>query len=134
MGAALVVAAVCYLAFIGAAASWQYYMSVDEAVADREELQGSRLRVSGRVLAGSLSISDDRRQAAFDLMGDEHSLHVTCHCLLPDNLVEEIDVVVEGVFKDKAFRGDKVITRCASKYQPAESAVLAETRAVERSS
>jgi cytochrome c-type biogenesis protein CcmE len=119
--AVLVAAAIGYLAFLGAASSWQYYLSVDEAVTDAGELEGHRLRVSGRVTTGSLSIGDDRRQATFDLAGKQHTLHVTCRCLLPDNLAEDIDVVVEGVFGADVFHGDKVITRCASKYQPADT-------------
>jgi cytochrome c-type biogenesis protein CcmE len=120
-GAVLVVAAIGYLAFVGAASSWQYYLSVDEAVADAVHLEGRRLRVSGRVTAGSLSIGDDRRDANFDLAGESHTLHATCRCLLPDNLTEGIDVVVEGVFETDGIHGDKVITRCASKYQSTET-------------
>jgi cytochrome c-type biogenesis protein CcmE len=129
-GAVLVAAAIGYLAFLGAASSWQYYLSVDEAVADAVHLEGRRLRVSGRIAAGSLSIGDDRRQATFDIASERHALHVTCHCLLPDNLAEDIDVVVEGVFGVDGIHGDKVITRCASKYQPTDTtAVRDETPA-----
>jgi cytochrome c-type biogenesis protein CcmE len=127
-GAVLVAAAIGYLAFVGAASSWQYYLSVDEAVADAVHLKGRRLRVSGRVTAGSLSIGEDRRQATFDLTGERHTLHVTCCCLLPDNLAEDIDVVVEGAFDADGIHGDKVITRCASKYEPADTTRPADTR------
>jgi len=123
-GAALVAAGIGYLAFIGAAASWQYYLSVDEAVADAAHLEGRRLRVSGRVTVGSLSIGEDRRRATFDLAGERNTLHVTCRCLLPDNLAEDIDVVVEGVFGADGIHGDKVITRCASKYEPADTTTV----------
>lgn len=116
--AVLVAAAIGYLAYLGAASSWQYYVSVDEAVADAVHLEGRRLRINGLVTAGSLTIGGDRRQAAFDLAGRQHTLHATCRCLLPDNLAEDIDVVVEGVFEAGVMHGDKVITRCASKYQP----------------
>jgi cytochrome c-type biogenesis protein CcmE len=123
-GALLVAAAIGYLAYLGAASSWQYYLSVDEAVADAAHLEGRRLRVSGRVVAGSLSISDDRRQATFDIASEKHTLHVACHCVVPDNLAEDIDVVVEGVFGVDGIHGDKVITRCASKYQPADTTAV----------
>jgi cytochrome c-type biogenesis protein CcmE len=129
--AMLVTAAIGYLAFLGAASSWQYYLAVDEAVAGASELEGHRLRVSGRVATGSLSIGDDRRQATFDLAGEQHTLHVTCCCLLPDNLAENMDVVVEGVFDGDVIHSDKVITRCASKYEPADmTAVRNATPAV----
>jgi len=117
-GAVLVALSIGYLAYLGAAASWQYYLSIDELVADADHLEGQRLRVSGRVTPGSLSISEDRRRATFDLAGERHELPVTCSCLLPDNLAEDIDVVVEGVYRADVIHGDKVITRCASKYEP----------------
>ena len=117
-GALLLAAAISYLAYLGAESSWQYYLSVDEAVADASDIAGQRLRVSGRVRPGSLTIVGDRRQATFDLTGEHHSLHATCRCTLPDNLAEDIDVVVEGTFESDGIHGDKVITRCASKYQP----------------
>jgi cytochrome c-type biogenesis protein CcmE len=112
--------AIGYLAYLGAASSWQYYLSVDEAVADATHIAGKRIRVSGRVRNGSLTIVDDRRQAAFDLAGELHTLHVACRCTLPDNLAEDIEVVVEGTYQADGIHGDKVITRCASKYQPAD--------------
>jgi cytochrome c-type biogenesis protein CcmE len=118
-GGLLLAAAIGYLAYLGAASSWQYYLSVDEAVADATGLEGMRIRVSGRVATGSLAIVDDRRRATFELVGERHKLDVTCCCLLPDNLAEGIDVVVEGTFQADRICGDKVITRCASKYQPA---------------
>jgi cytochrome c-type biogenesis protein CcmE len=120
IGALCFAAAIGYLAILGAAGSWQYYLSVDEAVIDAAQLLDKRLRVSGRVGAGSLAISDDRRQATFVLQGESHNLHVTCQCAMPDNFAEKIDVVVEGKLRNDGMHGHKVITRCASKYTQAE--------------
>ena len=120
-GALVVIAAIGYLAFLGAARSWQYYLSVDETVADAVNLTGKRIRVSGRVAVESLMISDRRLEAEFDLASAEHKLHTLCRCAIPDNLAEDIDVVVEGVLQADGILGHKVITRCASKYEPKES-------------
>lgn len=117
----MVVAAIAYLAYAGAASSWQYYLSVDETVTDAAKLTGHRLRVSGRVAHGSLRIGERRREAEFDLAGVQHRLHVVCRCPTPDNLAEDIDVVVEGKLQAGVVAGHKVITRCASKYQPRNS-------------
>ena len=65
IGAILVAAAIGYLAYAGAASSWQYYLSVDEAVSESASLTGKQIRVSGRVSPGSLAIVDDRREATF---------------------------------------------------------------------
>lgn len=117
VGAALAGGAIGYLAYVGAANSWQYYLSVDEAVNDTSSLVGKHVRLSGRVAAGSLKISGDRRKAMFDLQGEQHRIHATCRGLMPDNLAENIEVVVEGTVCDSGIDGNKVITRCASKYQ-----------------
>jgi cytochrome c-type biogenesis protein CcmE len=121
LGAILVAGAIGYLAYAGAANSWQYYLSVDEAVNDAALLVGKRVRVSGRVRAGTLSIAEDRRRANFDLQGEKHMLSVACYCSLPDNLAENIDVVVEGTFDAGRISARKVITRCASKYDSKRS-------------
>jgi cytochrome c-type biogenesis protein CcmE len=117
LSAISVTIAIGYLAYVGAISSWQYYLSVDETVVDANSLIGKRVRVSGRVGAGSLRVGASRREATFKLTGAEHSLHATCRCAMPDNLAEEIDVVVEGVLHADGIHGHKVITRCASKYQ-----------------
>jgi cytochrome c-type biogenesis protein CcmE len=122
-GAVVVAAAIGYMAFRGAASSWQYYLSVDEAVADAARLTGKRVRVSGRVGERSIAIGDDRRHATFELHGGTHSLRATCRCAIPDNFAENIDVVVEGTLQNDGIHGHKVITRCASKYEPKAMAV-----------
>ncbi len=121
IGAILVAGAIGYLAYVGAASSWQYYLSVDEAVGESASLMGKQIRVSGRVSPGTLAIVDDRREATFELLGDRHAMHATCRCLMPDNLAENIDVVVEGTLQANGIKGHKVITRCASKYQPKQT-------------
>ena len=119
LGASIVVAVTSYMAYVGASASWQYYVTADECLARATQLEGHRVRVSGGVAAGSLQISGDRSQATFRLQGATGSLDVVCTGPLPDNLAENIDVVVEGRLEPGAqLRGDTLLTRCASKYEP----------------
>jgi cytochrome c-type biogenesis protein CcmE len=116
---AIIAAVTGYIAYVGASSSWRYYVLVDECVTEADQLGGKRLRVSGRVAAGTLRISDHRRSASFRLQGNQLDLPVQCKGALPDNLAEDMDVVVEGVLQpDGGLRGDRVITRCASKYAP----------------
>jgi cytochrome c-type biogenesis protein CcmE len=118
----LVACAIIYLAYLGAAESWQYYLTVDECLSDGAFHGGTRLRVNGKVAGGSLQIAPDRRQADFVLQGTKESLAVTFIGAMPDNLAENMDVVVEGRLADpKKFIADKVLTRCASKYQSKNS-------------
>jgi cytochrome c-type biogenesis protein CcmE len=74
-------------------------------------------------VAGSLQIAPDRRQASFSLQGQNGLLPVSCTGVLPDNLGEDMEVVVEGRLEQgPLLRGDKVLTRCASKYESEEGA------------
>lgn len=126
VGAAILAGTTAYLAYLGATTSWQYYVVVDECVASAPQLTGKRIRVNGRVAPGSLIIRDDRRMAAFTLVGTDKSLGVQCRGPLPDNLRTDIEVVVEGtLLADGRLSGDKVLTKCASKYE-AEGRAAAE--------
>jgi cytochrome c-type biogenesis protein CcmE len=117
-GIGIVVAVTIYMAYAGASTSWRYYVTVDECVARHVELTGSRLRVSGWVVAGSLQVSSERSCAAFVLRGTRNRLNVTAAGPLPDNLEEGAEVVVEGTLTlDGVVRAEKVLTKCASKYE-----------------
>jgi len=118
--AGLVIAgATAYMAYLGASSSWQYYMTVRECVENAREVGGRRIRVSGTILPGSLVVAPDRQEARFTLGEAGRSLPVVCTGQLPDDLspAKAMEVVVEGRMEgDCQFRGDKLITRCASKY------------------
>jgi cytochrome c-type biogenesis protein CcmE len=123
---ALVASTIAYLAYLGAAESWQYYLTVDECLKEGSLSGGSRLRVSGKVAVGSLQITPDRRMASFSLQGSAGSIPVTYSGPIPDNLAENMDVVVEGRLDDRSkFQADKVLTRCAGKYESRNSGAVA---------
>ena len=122
IGATVVIAVTTYMAYVGASSSWQYYLTTDESVAEAEKFVGQRVRVSGRIVDGSLETSADRTQARFAMTGTRETLDVVCSGRLPDNLAEGMDVVVEGRIEASGLlRGDKVLTRCASKYESGQS-------------
>lgn len=118
IGAGVVFGVTSYMAYVGASASWQYYLTADECVLRAAQLADRRVRVSGGVAAGSLHVAADRARASFDLQGATDRLHVVCTGPLPDNLAEKIEVVVEGRLEaGGVLRGDKLLTRCAGKYE-----------------
>jgi cytochrome c-type biogenesis protein CcmE len=94
-----------------------------------QQLSGKRVRLSGRVAAGTLAIKEHRREATFTLAGEQFTLPAACRCQLPDNLAEGIDVVVEGTLQANIIRGQKIITRCASKYEPATTTATTHSSA-----
>lgn len=129
---ALIAASLAYAVYLGASSSWQYYLQVDECLGQAAQLHGQRLRLSGRVAAGSLKTSPEHREATFVLAGTEHTLPVCYRGSVPDNLAEGREVVVEGALAaDGHFQCETLITRCASKYAPKETAT-AVNQAMER--
>jgi cytochrome c-type biogenesis protein CcmE len=115
----IILASIGYAAYLGACRSWQYYLQVDECLAEPGQFAGKHLRLSGRVGPGSLKAYPERREATFVLEGTEHKVPVDYRGTIPDNLAEGRDVVVEGTLgTDGHFQGDTLITRCASKYAP----------------
>ena len=83
-------------------------------------MAGCPLRISGRIAAGTLAVADDRAQASFALEAGGKSLKVVYAGPLPENLAEGMAVLVEGRLDDaRLFHGEKVLTRCASKYESA---------------
>ncbi|MHC4401488.1 MAG: cytochrome c maturation protein CcmE [Planctomycetota bacterium] len=122
LGVLVVVGATAYMAYFGAASSWRYYMTVDECLAGPAELTAERIRVSGKVAEGSLRIAPGRNQVDFSLKGTTGELRVVFRGMPPDNLVEGANVVAEGRLREHdLLSADKVLTRCASKYQSKES-------------
>jgi cytochrome c-type biogenesis protein CcmE len=116
---AVVVVTIGYMAYVGASSSWQYYMTADECLANAAQASGHRVRVSGMIAAGSLQIAGDAGQASFLLCGTAAHLPVICTGPLPDDLAGSMEVVVEGRLESAPclLRGDKILTRCASKYE-----------------
>jgi cytochrome c-type biogenesis protein CcmE len=122
VGGVIVFAVTTYMAYVGASTSWKYYVTADECVDEAATLAHQRVRVSGRVEPGSLHITPDRSQDRFALAGTSHSLRAVCPCLIPDNLAEGMEVVVEGRLDASGrLHGEKVLTRCASKYESSET-------------
>jgi cytochrome c-type biogenesis protein CcmE len=123
----VITASIAYVVYLGASSSWQYYLQVDECLDHADQFRGTRLRLSGRVAAGSLRASPEHREAHFVLEGNEHQVPVCYQGTIPDNLAEGRDVVVEGALAgDGHFQCDKLMTRCASKYASKDASHAAE--------
>lgn len=123
VAAVLIACAISTMTLWGSMSSWQYYQTVEECQSGGASMVGKRLRVSGIVAPASLEIRERGTQAAFTLQGPGTGLKVLCRGPLPDNLAENIQVVVEGQLERPGrLRGDRVMTRCASKYEAEQTA------------
>jgi cytochrome c-type biogenesis protein CcmE len=126
MGGVLIGGLIAYTAYRGASATWQYYLTADECLSEGKSLLGHRLRVSGLIAPGTLAVDKARTEASFALAGERANLKVVCLGSLPDNLADGIAVLVEGRLDSAGLlHGERVLTRCASKYQSRASALSA---------
>ena len=117
LAAVIAIGTTAYVAYSAASSGWQYYLSVDECMASDAPRLGDRIRVNGTIAKETLQIAADRTEASFALAGTERNLPVVCPGPLPDNLRDGLQVVVEGTLDESGIlRGEKVLTRCASKY------------------
>lgn len=126
----VIAAAVIYLFREAIDSSWTYYYSVDEFVQNKAGKQvenggpGSSIdynhiiRLAGRVKNGTIVIKADKMQLDFELAGQNSSVKVSYHGIVPKNFAVDKKVVVEGKMgRDSVFKADKILTRCESKYE-----------------
>ena len=98
--------------------SWAYYYSVDDFSASDSAAQEYSFRLAGRVKPGTVVRDMENVALRFTLAGAESELPVAYRGVIPDNFVENREVVVEGrMAAAGVFQADKLLTRCESKYQ-----------------
>ena len=106
-----------YAVFAGIAGS-SYYLTVDSFLVE-PQYHGRHVRLRGKVGQDKLVIDAQNLKADFHLLGEakSHDLPVSYHGAIPDIFKAGADVVVEGKLgPDGVFKADKVLTKCASKY------------------
>src|SRR5262245_41201303 len=116
VGGLVIAGALAYLGVAVADSGWTYYTGVDRFVAD-PAMAGRRVRLHGTVRNAG-DPGRDTRPIAFDLAGDSASVHVEFAGQIPEHFGPDREVVVEGVADSRGiFRADRLLTKCASKYE-----------------
>jgi len=128
MIAALLIAAVGYLAFAGVRKGWVYYVDVNQLLTETW-YQNQRVRLCGKVDEHDVAIRRGAFEARFKLLGLDHDVMVMYHGVVPDRFKPGCEVVLEGRLDETgAFQADLLMTKCASKYQAQEHAERLEAR------
>ena len=118
IGGTVIVAALAWLGFIGFQQSKAYYVTVDEFLAMKGELDGKTLRVAGDVVAGSIDRS--RSQMEFAIASSDTSILVryTGAGFIPDTFTDGSRALVEGrLDADGVFNARRIEAKCASRYE-----------------
>lgn len=117
--AVVAVAALGYLVFSGMRDTMVFYYTVSEVMAQPVEMEGTPLRVAGKVVPGTIEVSSaNHLDRSFTIQEGGRELLVTYHGITPDTLVDDADAVVEGrLGSDGVFRATFVMAKCPSKYE-----------------
>jgi len=115
--AGLIVAAVISFFFMKSVdGTVQYYMTVSEYFERQSKYEGKRIKIAGRVKAGSLEHRGKDYKFKVEDQGKE--VQVNYQGIAPDTFKEGIEVVVEGRGQSgDQFEASELMAKCASKYQ-----------------
>jgi cytochrome c-type biogenesis protein CcmE len=119
VGAAIILAAVAYLMFSAAQSAGVYYLTIAEAKSGHAG--SGQVRVTGKVVTGSIQYDAKTMQARFAIADGPDTLPVEYKGVLPDAFVNDADVIVEGRYNQgQPFQAKDILTKCPSKYENAD--------------
>jgi cytochrome c-type biogenesis protein CcmE len=119
----VVFGALAFLGYNAFKASSMYYLSVGELLARGDAAYGEELRVSGKVVEGTIQRGPAANAVRFDVAdGNGASVPVVYQGVVPDTFQDGGEVVVEGgLGPDGVFQATTLLAKCPSKYEPEES-------------
>ncbi len=145
IGGLLIVAAVIYLIASSTSANAEYFMTIEEVVAQQEEIVGKSLRISGAVLGDTINYDPDTLTITFTVAhvtGDNDEieaqgglakvlhnavreedtprLNIVYNGPMPDLLQDEAQAIMTGYLDaDGTFYADELLLKCPTKYEEA---------------
>ena len=124
VGAAVVVAALGYFAFMAFQSATVYYYTVGEIQDRGATAAGETVRVSGKLVDGSFSRDPSSTLARFALTDGGTALSATHDGVLPELFFNEhSEIILEGSYTPEGvFQSHNVIVKCPSKYAAEEGA------------
>lgn len=119
IGIVLAAVLVGFMIFDGMEAE-TYFYTVDEAVAQGDDLIGQTVRIKGTVEPGTIVGEDGELGRTFNVTEKGKSIKVTYNKAMPDTFDEDMEVVVQGkVDDDMMVVADEVLVKCPSRYEGA---------------
>lgn len=143
IGGIIILGVIVLLIVFSAKSSGQYYLTVEELLQRKTEMQGEQVRLSGVVLDGSISYDPQAPLLRFEIAhvpadmkeveanggleavlsraANDSSLPkiwVEYRDVKPDTLKPEVQAILTGTLgEDGVFHADKLLLKCPSKYE-----------------
>ena len=118
---AVIALTVSYLVYAGVRDTMVYYMTVEELKGNVPSVYDDRVRVSGKVVPGTIE-NDTGEPLTFTIADGDETLDITYEGIIPDIFRDDVEAVVEGVYtKDNIFVADTLLAKCPTKYESTDS-------------
>ena len=122
IGVLVIVAALVYLVIGGFKDTAVYYMTVKELYAGETMPLGEGVRISGYAVPKTIEWNSDEIKLSFSLAEDSDTLKIVYNGIMPDQLAEAQQIVVEGKLDDSGvLMASKILLKCPSKYEVKDS-------------
>ena len=98
----------------------EYYMHVDEVLAEPEMWYGKNLQVHGYVVEGSRAWRPDTLEVRFQVANNGAVINAEYTGIVPDTFQDGSEVVISGQLSPHGFavKPNGVMAKCPSKYEP----------------
>lgn len=106
-----------YLVYTGIRDTMLYYLTVSEVVQNRPQSSNGGIRVSGKVLDGTIKWNAKDLKLRFVMGDDKTTLPVVYQGVVPDSFKQGREVVIEGVYSDGILKASQIMPTCPSKYE-----------------
>jgi|SRR5579875_1168787 len=116
-GAAIIIATLVWLGYVGATQSKTYYHTINELSTLHGAALHQRMRVSGDVVAGSIVHKPGSIDFTLAEQGKTLRVSYIGTAPLPDTFKGGAQALAEGRLTGGRFIADQVQAKCASKYQ-----------------
>ncbi|MDP2726090.1 MAG: cytochrome c maturation protein CcmE [Dehalococcoidia bacterium] len=116
---AIIALAVIYLVYSGIQSTSMYYLSVDELLAQGNTASSEQLRISGKVVDGTVRTDPKNMSLSFVAAGDSKTIPVVYKGVVPDSFKPGAEVVLEGkLTSGGTFEANTLLAKCPTKYAP----------------
>ena len=113
--------AISYLVYGGVNDTMVYYLTVQELKDRVPSVYKQKVRVSGKVVPGSIRNEIDG-SLEFTIADGEETVDVTYKGIVPDIFKDDVEAVVEGLYTpDNVFVASLLLAKCPTKYESTDS-------------